>query len=75
MLSCVAKFFIGLSVTTQEFLPMLFSYLLDKLIYLFGFKHYTAPGPHSVKTIKNASVQLNLSNNKYLTWFTELYLT
>lgn len=61
-------------MTTQEFLPVLFSILLDKLIYLFRFKHYTAPGPRSVKTIENAGIQLNLSNSKYLTRFIDLYL-
>lgn len=61
-------------MTTQDFLPVLSSYLLDKLTYLVRFKHCTEPGPRSVKTIENAGVQLNLSNNKYLTWFIDLYL-
>lgn len=71
---CKSHYFIGLSVTTQEFPSVLFSYLLDKPIYLSRFKHYTAPGRLSVKTIENAGVQLNLSSNKYLTWFIDLYL-
>lgn len=49
-------------------------YLLDKLIYLFKFKHYTAPSPFSVRTTENTGVQLNLFDNKYLTWFIDLSL-
>lgn len=69
-----SHYFIRLSVTTQEFLPMLSLYLLHQLTYLFKFKHYTAPSPFSVRTTENTGVQLNLFNNKYLTRFIDLYL-